>query len=158
MPIHWPSSQAHLHSLAGPAKVHEYRALLLFAPNTTAGEEVMAAFARSVACPEDSAKKAPMSSSFYAMFRQPIAQDECTPQYLCLSNANCSAHLQGRSRSQFRQFANPLLCETFNLTLINVAAWIAAESKLLDHSERKLQLPFPSTNLSSARRSAAGGL
>lgn len=86
---------ARRHHVAGPAKSHEYRALLLYAPNLTAGQAVMRAFAQSVACPADASRKAALSTSFYALFRPPLPTEECEAQAACLSKPSCSEHLLG---------------------------------------------------------------
>ena len=59
----------------------------------------MDAFARSVSCPADPAKKGPPSelrpSGFYKLFRQTLPTEECAQQEACLSNPDCSKHLLG---------------------------------------------------------------
>ena len=59
----------------------------------------MDAFARSVSCPADPAKKGPPSelqpNGFYKLFRQTLPTEECMQQAACLSNPDCSKHLLG---------------------------------------------------------------
>lgn len=89
-------------SFTGPAAAHEYRALLLYAPNDTAGNALMRSFAKSVACPLDPSKRVPPATSvthtsFYAMFRQPLPTPECAAQDSCLQSDACISHLSGLS-------------------------------------------------------------
>lgn len=72
---------------------HDMRAVVAFAPNGSAESAIMAAFMRSVSCPDDPSKKLHYSDSFYELFRQPLATPECADQLQCLSNPQCSSHL-----------------------------------------------------------------
>lgn len=81
----------------GPAILHERRALVLYAPNTTRGVKIMEGFAQSVSCPEDPLKKSRQSYSFFELFRQPLAVEECALQADCMTNPKCSSHLKGKT-------------------------------------------------------------
>ena len=94
---------------AGPAAAHGFKASILYAPNDSSTADFVQDFARTLACPADSSKKAAGSGSFYSLFRQIIPSSECEEQNVCLQQPECWQHVLNGPDAPLRGYSSEVL-------------------------------------------------
>ncbi len=91
---------------AGPAAAHGFRASILYAPNGSSTADFVQDFARTLACPADSSKKAAGSGSFYSLFRPLIPSSQCEEQETCLQQPECWQYILNGPDAPLRGYSS----------------------------------------------------